>query len=65
MIRGVHREVFTVKDIKSKVFEEAIFILKPRKKPVGRRALRREAMRIIAEKSDLCPKENADFGPEK
>lgn len=53
MIRGIHKNIITIKDTGSDLFEEAIFVLKPKKSVSGRRALKREALKIMREKSDL------------
>lgn len=56
MIRGLHKNIITITDTGSEIFEEAIFILKPQKKVFGRRAMKREALRILREKSDWVQK---------
>lgn len=56
LIRGLHKNIITITDTGSEIFEEAIFILKPQKKVFGRRAMKREALRILREKSDWVQK---------
>ena len=64
MIRGIHKNIITITDTGSDIFEEAIFILKPQKKVFGRRALKREALRIMHEKSNVFLRKDGYFGSE-
>ena len=53
MIKGVNKNIVVVKDKKSKIFEEAIFILKPdvyQKKP-SKFEISKEIQRILSQNS--------------
>lgn len=52
MIRGVQKNIIVIKNTDSDIFEEAIFIINPKKGYKNKKDLKKEAKRIIAEKSD-------------
>ena len=62
MIKGSMRNVIIIKNTGSEVFEQAIFIVRPEKKAYGEKLIKREARRIIAEKTDLSGRKSKLFG---
>ncbi|PWM44715.1 MAG: hypothetical protein DBX47_05480 [Clostridiales bacterium] len=53
MIKGISKKVFVIRDTKSDIFEEAIFIMKPQSPPLSDHTLKREAEKIISEKTAI------------
>ena len=47
MIKGVQKNVMVIRDPKSKLYEQAIFILKPHGRPYSRATLLDEAKKIL------------------
>ncbi len=56
MIKGVSKKIFVIKDTKSDIFEEAIFIMKPQLPPLSEHTLKHEAEKIIDQKTSLYMK---------
>ena len=51
MIKGSKKSVYVIKNTGSKLFEEAIFIVKKDAPPVSEHSLRQEAEKVIVEKT--------------
>lgn len=51
MIKGRKKSVYIIKNTGSKVFEEAIFIVRDNVRPVSECSLKQEAERVIVEKT--------------
>lgn len=51
MIKGRKKSVYIIKNTGSKVFEEAIFIVRDNVRPVSEYSLKQEAERVIVEKT--------------
>ena len=62
MVKGISKQVVLVKPQGETAFEQAIFILRPRKKEYSEKHIRNEARRIIAEKTDLSGGNSKLFG---
>lgn len=56
MIRGYKREVYILKDTGSKLFEEAVFVMKRNLPPISEYTIKQEAEKIIADKTALYAK---------
>ena len=61
MIRGAHKNVIVIKNTENDVFEEAIFIVNPKRKIESERFLRKEARKIIEEKTDFFTRKKGLF----
>ena len=64
MIKGKMKNVIVVNNTGSEVFEQAIFIVRQSEKRYSEKLMRSEALRIIAEKTDLSGRKSKLFGKE-
>ncbi len=62
MIKGKMKNVIVVNNTGSEVFEQAIFIVRQSEKRYSEKLMRSEALRIIAEKTDLSGRKSKLFG---
>lgn len=61
MIKGSMKNVIVIKNTGSPLFEQAIFILRPEERGCSEKKIRREARKIIAEKTDLSGRKSGLF----
>jgi len=51
MIKGCRKEIYIVNDLKSDIFDHAIFVMKRNTKHISEISIKHEAERIIEEKT--------------